>query len=136
MFCRELSRARAYTSQSPDSSLDRPTASRLRLRPQGGSAMNEMQLPAPKLIYGGGFHDAKQGRTQSSVNPATGQTLGQVAAASVEDVDAAVTAARKAFEGDWARTNGDDRSKLLWKLGDLIERHKEEIARLETLDSG
>jgi aldehyde dehydrogenase (NAD+)/phenylacetaldehyde dehydrogenase len=99
--------------------------------------MSERDVSPGRLLYGGQLHDARSGRTFETINPATGARLTQVAAAGPEDVDAAVAAARAAFaDGAWPKMTGDDRSKLLWKLGDLIEKHKDELARLETLDSG
>ena len=99
--------------------------------------MNELQIRPGRLLYGGEWHDAKSGRTFDSINPATGKGITRVAAAGKEDVDAAVTAAHKAFtDGAWPKMSGADRAKCLWRLGDLLEQHKEEVAQLETLDSG
>jgi aldehyde dehydrogenase (NAD+)/phenylacetaldehyde dehydrogenase len=92
---------------------------------------------AGKLLYGGAAHEAKSGKTFDTINPADGKPITKVAAAGAADVDAAVTSARKAFEeGPWPKMSGDERGKLLWRLGDLLEKHREEIARLETMDSG
>src|SRR6185369_10151504 len=74
-----------------------------------------------------------------TINPATGDVLTQVAEASRQDVDRAVTAARKAFDDrtrPWRRMSASDRGKLIWTLADLIERNIDEIAELETLDNG
>ena len=74
-----------------------------------------------------------------TINPATGDVLTQVAEASRQDVDRAVTAARKAFDdrtGPWRRMSASDRGRLIWTLADLIERNIDEIAELETLDNG
>src|SRR5262249_10166802 len=99
--------------------------------------MSEPALAPGRLLYGGAHHEAQSGRTFQAINPATRARLARVAKAGAEDVDAAVRAARTAFEaGAWPKLTGDDRSKLLWKLGDLIEQHKDELARLETLDAG
>ena len=70
-------------------------------------------------------------------DPAAGQAIAAVAEADAADVDAAVKAARHAFEsGPWAKTSPQDRGKLIWKLADLIEAHADEIAELEALDNG
>lgn len=61
----------------------------------------------------------------------------QVESASAEDVDLAVKAAKKAFEeGEWSKISARDRGSLLFRLADLMEEHKEELATLESLDSG
>jgi phenylacetaldehyde dehydrogenase len=63
--------------------------------------------------------------------------LAHVAEADAADVDKAVRAARKAFdEGPWPRMSPSERGRLLWKLSDLIEKHAEELATLESLDNG
>ena len=99
--------------------------------------MSELQVSPGRLIYGGQLQDARSGRTFDTINPATGKPITKIASAGKEDVDAAVAAAKKAFEeGPWPKMNGDERSRLLWKLADLLEQHKEEVARLETTDSG
>ena len=70
-------------------------------------------------------------------NPSQGDVITQVAYGKGEDVNQAVSAARKAFDaGPWSRMSGSERSKLIWKLGDLIESHLDELAQLESLDNG
>jgi len=71
------------------------------------------------------------------VNPATEEVLCEVSGASPKDIDIAVAAARKAFNTTWGKNvTGFERSKLLNKLGDLIERDQQELAELESLDNG
>jgi acyl-CoA reductase-like NAD-dependent aldehyde dehydrogenase len=90
-----------------------------------------------KLIIDGQAVDAQSGRTFQTVNPATEEVICAVAEAGPEDVDRAVKAARKAFEsGPWPTMRPAERQRLLWKLGDLILEHADELARLETLDNG
>ena len=90
-----------------------------------------------KLIIDGEAVDAASGETFTSRNPATEEPICEVAKAGPEDVDRAVKAARAAFEsGPWPRMRPADRQRMLWKLGDLILEHADEIARLETLDNG
>jgi aldehyde dehydrogenase (NAD+) len=92
---------------------------------------------AGKLIIDGQAVDALSGRTFQTVNPATEEPICAVAEAGPEDVDRAVRAARKAFEsGPWPSMRPAERQRLLWKLGDLILEHADELARLETLDNG
>ena len=71
------------------------------------------------------------------IDPATGGKLTTIARAGKEDVDRAVGAARQAFEGkDWRDMPSMARSELLWKIGERIEQHRDELAQLETLDNG
>jgi acyl-CoA reductase-like NAD-dependent aldehyde dehydrogenase len=73
----------------------------------------------------------------TATDPATQNTIGEVSIAQASDVDRAVARARAAFEdGPWARMRPSDRGQLLWHLGDLIERHQDELALLETLNNG
>jgi aldehyde dehydrogenase (NAD+) len=74
-----------------------------------------------------------------TINPATGEVLTQISAASSADVDHAVEAARRAFEdrnGPWRKLSASERGRLIWKLADLLEKHIDEFAELETLDNG
>jgi len=74
-----------------------------------------------------------------TINPATGEVLTTIAEASREDVDRAVTAARRAFEdynGVWRKMSASERGRLIWKLADLVEKNIDELAELETLDNG
>jgi aldehyde dehydrogenase (NAD+) len=90
-----------------------------------------------QLLIGGKFQDAKSGKTFSSINPATEEVLAQVAEADVPDIDAAVKAARAAFDcSSWNAMAARERSKLLWKLGDLIMKNADELAETETMDNG
>jgi aldehyde dehydrogenase (NAD+) len=94
-------------------------------------------LTAGRLFVGGRWTDARSGRTFETINPATNQVLTTVSEAGEEDVDAAVSAARKAFEqGPWPKMSGAERGRLLWKMGDLLMQKADEVARLETLDNG
>src|SRR4051795_2373674 len=89
------------------------------------------------MLIGGKWVDSVSGKTFPTVNPATGDVICQVAEGDKADIDLAVKAARKAFEsGPWPKMNASDRGRLLHKLADLIESHKEELAALESLDNG
>ncbi|GLC44109.1 Aldehyde dehydrogenase 2 member B7, mitochondrial [Pleodorina starrii] len=94
------------------------------------------RLPA-KLFIGGKWQDAVGGRTISVIDPRTEETVIEVAEGDAADVDKAVAAARKAFDfGPWPRMTAKERGRLLYKLADAMEAHKEELAMLETLDNG
>ena len=90
-----------------------------------------------QLLIGGKFQDAVSGKTFPTINPATEEVITSVAEADAPDVDAAVKAARAAFNHkSWRNMAARDRAKLLWKIGDLIMKNHEELARLESIDNG
>jgi phenylacetaldehyde dehydrogenase len=90
-----------------------------------------------QLLIGGKWLDAGSGETFPVENPATEDTLAQVAKGGARDVDLAVAAARQAFDnGPWRHMSASERGKLLWKLADAVEARTEEFAQLETLDNG
>ena len=97
----------------------------------------ELAAQPRQMLIGGRWVASNSGKTFPTVNPATGQVLGQVAWADAHDVDLAVSAARRAFEDpSWSRMSSMDRTKLLLRLADLIERDADELAVLECLDNG
>ena len=89
-----------------------------------------------RLLIDGRRVESASGKTFASVNPATGETLAQVAEGDAEDIDRAVEAARRAFEGPWGRTKPAERQMILLRFADLVEKHFEEFAALDTLDMG
>ncbi|UHA73549.1 aldehyde dehydrogenase family protein [Paenibacillus sp. 481] len=90
-----------------------------------------------KLFINGEWVESVKGNVFTSMNPATGDVLAVVYEATAEDVDLAVDAAREAFDhGEWSKIGPADRSRLIYKLADLIEANKQELAELETLDNG
>jgi acyl-CoA reductase-like NAD-dependent aldehyde dehydrogenase len=90
-----------------------------------------------RLLIGGEWVPARSGRRLTTLDPATGAPLGTVADAGAEDVDAAVSAATRAFaDPAWRGLTPADRARLLWRMADLVEEHADEIARLETEDQG
>jgi aldehyde dehydrogenase (NAD+) len=92
---------------------------------------------ARKLFVDGSFVDARSGKTFETVNPATEEVLAVVAEADAADVDLAVAAARRAFDdGPWPRMRARDRGRLLYKLAELIDRERTDLAVLESLDNG
>ncbi|SCA56031.1 putative aldehyde dehydrogenase DhaS [Candidatus Terasakiella magnetica] len=88
-----------------------------------------------KLFIGGEFVDAVDGGTIDVLNPHDGSLITKIAEAREADVDRAVEAAKKA-EAGWRRMSAMDRGRLLLKLADAIEENAEEIAQLESLDTG
>lgn len=94
-------------------------------------------LKQPKRLFiGGRWVEAQSGKSFATCDPGTGAELAQVAEAEAADVDLAVKAARKAMEGSWLRATPSERARMLWKLGDLIDDHTDELAQIETLDTG
>src|SRR3990170_3192608 len=89
-----------------------------------------------QLFINGQWVDAESGKTFATPNPATGETLAEVAEADKADVDKAVAAARRAFEGKWSRMRARDRGRLLYKLSQLIEAKSQDLAALEPSDNG
>ena len=76
-----------------------------------------------------------QGETEAVLNPATGEEMARAPISSVEEIDRAVKAARRAFEG-WSQTTPAQRAQALLAMADLIEEHGDELARLEALNAG
>jgi len=90
-----------------------------------------------KMFIDGKWVEAASGKTFPSYNPATGEVMAKVAEGDREDINRAVTAARKAFEsGPWPNMSASERGRLIWKLGDLLEQHLEQFAQIESLDNG
>src|SRR5882757_3221481 len=90
-----------------------------------------------KVLIDGRWVAAQSGESFDVFNPATGQRIARAAACLKADVDAAVAAARKAFDqGPWPRMTPSERGRIIWKIGDLILENLEELAQLESLDNG
>jgi phenylacetaldehyde dehydrogenase len=90
-----------------------------------------------KILINNEWVDAASGKTFQTFNPATGEVLATLAEGDKEDIHRAVAAARKAFEGGpWRQMTPSERGKIIWKIGDLLEKHTEEFATLESLDNG
>ncbi len=90
-----------------------------------------------KMLINGQWVEAASGKTFPSYNPATGEVLARVAEGDREDIDRAVSAARTAFEsGPWQKMTASERGRLIWKIADLIDDNREELAELEMLDNG
>ena len=98
--------------------------------------MATVELPQYELYVAGGSFPPASGRFYDTVDPYTGQPWARVPDAGDEDVDRAVGAARTAFEGEWGALTGFERSRLMHKLADLIERDADRLAELESRDSG
>jgi gamma-glutamyl-gamma-aminobutyraldehyde dehydrogenase len=96
-------------------------------------------LPAfrTRAFIDGAFRDAASGETFVTENPATGQPLASIAAGDAADIDAAVAAARRAFDdGRWSNQAPADRKTTLLRFADLLDANLEELALLDSLEAG
>ena len=90
-----------------------------------------------KMWIGNEWTDAKNGGTFASINPATHDTIAEVASGQPEDIDRAVESARAALSNpEWRDMNPHKRSRLLWKLADAVQVNADELGALETADNG
>ncbi len=94
------------------------------------------QLETFKLFINGKRVDAISGKTFESLNPYTGKPWARLADGGPEDVDAAVAAARAAFEGEWGRRSGFERAAIMRNVATAITENAERLALLEVRDSG
>ena len=92
--------------------------------------------PAKQLLIGGIWQPAALGKVVSSIDPATGRPIAELAEGAAEDVERAVRAARLAFGGPWSRWTPAMRMKLILRFADVIERHADELSVIDTLDMG
>jgi len=88
------------------------------------------------LLIDGQRVPSASGRTFKTLNPATEEVIATVAEGNEVDVDRAVAAARRAFEGPWRTMRASERGQILLRLVDLMKKHADEIAALESLDAG
>ncbi len=89
-----------------------------------------------KMLIDGQWVDAASGKRFETLNPATGEVLATVAEGDAEDINRAVAAARRAFEGPWSKVKPFERQSMLLKLADLVDKNFEELSQLDTLDMG
>ncbi len=89
-----------------------------------------------QMVINGELTDSASGETMEVVNPATNEVIGTVPKASEADVDRAVASARAAFEGPWQRVSVSKRTRLMMQVGQIVRERVNELAELETLNSG
>ena len=100
-------------------------------------SVEEFTAVPRKLFIDGQWSDAASGKTFETPDPATGETLAQVAEGDAEDINRAVRAARRAFDdGPWTKMTPSERGHIIHRIGDLIAEHNDELAQLESLDNG
>ncbi|KAL0416999.1 UNVERIFIED_CONTAM: Aldehyde dehydrogenase family 2 member B4, mitochondrial [Sesamum latifolium] len=96
-----------------------------------------VQVNYTKLLINGQFVDSASGKTFPTLDPRTGEVIAHVAEGDAEDVNRAVAAARKASdEGPWPKMSAYERSRIILRFADLVEKHMQELAQLETWDNG
>jgi phenylacetaldehyde dehydrogenase len=115
-----------------------PVENRNQFREVAETLQRDLASAPRRNCIDGQWVEAASGRTFEVLNPATGRVLARCADSGAEDVDRAVAAARKAMEpgSPWTRMSPSDRMKLVWRIGDLIDREFEPLAVLESLDNG
>src|SRR5262245_49090434 len=89
-----------------------------------------------RMLINAQWVEAASGKTFASVNPSTDTALATVAEGDAEDINRAVAAARRAFEGPWSKFKPYERQEILLKLADLVEQHFDEFCLLDTMDMG
>ncbi|WP_093031126.1 aldehyde dehydrogenase family protein [Ruegeria marina] len=82
------------------------------------------------------WHPPASGKSLDVTDPATGAVFARIAAGNAADIDAAVGAARRALSGPWGRLSATERGRLLSRLGQVIETHRDDLSRLEARDTG
>ncbi|XP_010029207.1 benzaldehyde dehydrogenase, mitochondrial [Eucalyptus grandis] len=125
---RSIGRSRGWTrgigSYSSSSVVDEPVTP-------------SVKITDTQLLINGKFVDAASGKTFPTLDPRTGDVITHVAEGDAEDVNRAVAAARKAFdEGPWPRMTAYERSRILLRFADLLEKHIDDLAAIETWDNG
>ena len=89
-----------------------------------------------QAVIGGKSVSASDGNTFDTFDPGSGQKLASVSHLTADDVDRAVQAAQKAFDGEWSRLTSNERAALLHRFADTIEQHKPILSQIESLDAG
>jgi aldehyde dehydrogenase (NAD+) len=106
-------------------------------QPSRASKASKIHVRQTRMLIDGKWVDSVSGRTFETINPANGEVIAHVAEGEKADVDKAVAAARRAFDhGPWRKMSARERGQLIYRLADLIEKNKDELAALETLDNG
>ena len=99
-------------------------------------SLPKLPFAADKCLIGGRWITPQTGNTIDLINPSDGSALTAIAAGGAEDIDAAVAAARSAFDTSWSQTTATDRGRMLSKLSALVLEHSAYLAELEALDVG
>ncbi|MBR3372326.1 MAG: aldehyde dehydrogenase family protein [Rhodobacteraceae bacterium] len=95
-----------------------------------------LNRPVQQIFINGSWCDAADGRDFPTVDPSSGAPLARIARGGSEDIDRAVSSARAALEGEWARMTPADRQRILLRLADLVEANIDDLAMIDTLEMG
>jgi len=107
------------------------------VQPTNPSAIKFLKNTKRQLLIDNQWVSGSSGEMIATIDPATGDTIAEIVSAQAEDVDHAVASSRAALNSSqWAQMTPAERGRLLWKLGDLLEKNIDELAELETLDQG
>jgi len=100
--------------------------------------IKNLKVKYTQIFYNNEFHNSVSGKTFPTINPCTEEKICDVQEADKADVDLAVAAARKAFEvgSEWRSMDASQRGRLLYKLADLVERDRDYLFSLESIDNG
>ncbi|KAL1818424.1 hypothetical protein DCAR_0414590 [Daucus carota subsp. sativus] len=138
-----LSRSPSLSSTSPFHSQGSYSILTRGINRFGTAAVAEEPIAPPveinytKLLINGQFVDSASGKTFPTLDPRTGGVIADIAEGDAEDINRAVSAARKAFdEGPWPKMTPYERSRILLRFADLLEKHNDDVAALEAWDSG
>ena len=102
----------------------------------GVAIPQSLRLPEHRdCYYGGAWHAPKSGREADTINPGTGESLGEVADAGAADVDAAVAAAKAAFK-EWRHVLPLERARMLQRIAEVLRKHARELAMIDAADCG
>ncbi|KPP86426.1 MAG: aldehyde dehydrogenase (NAD+) [Rhodobacteraceae bacterium HLUCCO07] len=99
-------------------------------------SLDDLWFDPSKCLIAGEWVASSSGQTLPLMNPSTGEQIGEIARGQGADVDAAVAAACKAYDGVWSRTPAVERGRILMRLQKLVEEKVDQLARLEALDVG
>lgn len=124
----------AYKPTSPNSKLDFESVWEYDPAPQSADFVDVKEQY--DLFIGGKFVKPSKGRYFKSTNPATEEVITEFAEATQKDIDKAVKAARKAFEGEWSQISGKSRGKYLYRIARMLQERAREFAVLESMDGG
>lgn len=123
-----------YKPTSPNSKLDFESVWEYAPAPQSSDFVDVNKQY--DLFIGGKFVKPSKGRYFKSTNPATEEVITEFAEATQKDIDKAVKAARKAFEGEWSQISGKSRGKYIYRIARMIQERAREFAVLESMDGG
>tara|TARA_R110002020_G_scaffold400596_10_gene610933 strand:- start:37160 stop:38614 length:1455 start_codon:yes stop_codon:yes gene_type:complete len=99
-------------------------------------SLRPLDVDPSHCLIGGQWAPCASGQTLPLINPSDGTALCQIARGGAADIDAAVAAARSAFDGAWGRTTAVERGRVLYRIGALVLENIDELAQLEALDVG